>query len=94
MSRVELLVQNSRISKSVIYKSTGTRSAYGARNLAGNGPTKGGKKCKVTEPKFSNVTALNGLAKLYSIIIPADRTLLIFATICIYQVRNLSYTNV
>ena len=44
MSRVELSMQNSRISKSVIYRSTGTRSAYGARNVAGNGPNKGGKE--------------------------------------------------
>ena len=39
MSRVEL-----RISKSVIYRSTVTLSAYGARNLEGNGPNKGGKE--------------------------------------------------
>ena len=39
MSRVEL-----RISKSVIYRSTGTRSAYGARNLAGKGRIKAGKE--------------------------------------------------
>ena len=58
------------------------------------GRKKVGKNFKVTEPKFSNVTALNGLAKLYCIIISADRTLLIYATICIFQVRNLSYTDV
>ena len=60
------------------------------------GRKKAGKKFKVTEPKFSNVTALNGLAKLYCtcIIISADRALLIYATICIFQVRNLSYTDV
>ena len=28
-----------------------------------------GKNFKVTEPKFSNVTALNGLAKFYCIIV-------------------------
>ena len=58
------------------------------------GRIKAGKNFKVTEPKFSNVTALNGLPKLYCIIISADRTLLIYATICIFQVRNLSYTDV
>ena len=55
---------------------------------------KAGKNFKVTEPKFSNVTALNGLAKFYCIIISADRTLQIYATICIFQIRNLSYTDV
>ena len=43
------------------------------------GRKKAGKNFKVTEPKFSNVTAQNGLAKLYCIIISADRTLLIYA---------------
>ena len=51
---------------------------------------KAGKNFKVTEPKFSNVTALNGLAKFYCIIVSADRTL----QICIFQIRNLSYTDV
>ena len=55
---------------------------------------KAGKNFKVTELKFSNITALNGLAKLYCIIISADRILLIYATICIFQVKNLSYTDV
>ena len=55
---------------------------------------KAGKNFKVTEPKFSNVTALNGLAKFYCIIVSADRTLQIYATICIFQIRNLSYTDV
>ena len=58
------------------------------------GRIKAGKYFKVTEPKFSNVTALNGLAKLYCMIISADSTLLIYCTICIFQVRNLSYTDV
>ena len=58
------------------------------------GRKKARKNFKVTEPKFSNVTALNGLAKLHCIIIYADRTLLIYATISIFQVRNLSYTDV
>ena len=58
------------------------------------GQIKAGKNDKVTEPKFSNVIALNGLAKLYCIIISADRTLLIYATVCNFQVRNLSYTDV
>ena len=58
------------------------------------GRIKAGNNFKVTEPKFSNVTALNGLAELYWIIISADRTLLIYATICIFQVKNLSYTDV
>ena len=58
------------------------------------GQIKAGKNFKVTEPKFSNVTGLNGLAKLYRIIISADRTLLICAAICIFQIRNLSYTDV
>ena len=53
-----------------------------------------GKNFKVTEPKFSNVTTLNGLAKFYCIIVSADRTLQIYATICIFQIRNLSYTDV
>ena len=53
--------------------------------------TKAGKNFKVTEPKFSNVTALNGLAKFYCIIVSADRTLQIYATI--FQIRNLSYTD-
>ena len=57
------------------------------------GRIKAGKNFKVTEPKFSNVTALNGLAKFYSIIVSADRTLRIYATICIFQIRNLSYTD-
>ena len=94
MSRVELSVSNSRISESAIYRSIGTRSAYGARNLAGNGRIKAGKNFKVTEPKFSNVTALNRLAKFYCIIVSADRTLQTYATICIFQIRNLSYTDV
>ena len=55
---------------------------------------KAGKNFKETEPKFSNVTALNGLAKFYCIIVSADRTLQIYATICIFQIRNLSYTDV
>ena len=55
---------------------------------------KAGKNFKVTERKFSNVTALNGLAKFYCIIVSADRTLQIYATICIFQIRNLSYTDV
>ena len=64
---------------------------------------KAGKNFKVTEPKFSNVTALNGLAKFYCIIVSADRTLQIvsadrtlqiYATICIFQIRNLFYTDV
>ena len=54
---------------------------------------KAGKNFKVTEPKFSNVTALNSLAKLYCMITSADRTLLIYATICIFQVKNLSFTD-
>ena len=58
------------------------------------GRIKVGKNFKVTKPKLSNVTALNGLAKLYCIIISADRTLLIYATICIFKVQNLSYTDV
>ena len=58
---------------------------------AGNWPKKAGKNFKVTKLKISNDTALNGLAKLYCIIISADRTLLIYATICIFQV---SYTDV
>ena len=58
------------------------------------GRKKAGKNFKVAEPKFSNITALNGLAELYCIIISADRTLLICPTICIFQVRNLSYTDV
>ena len=58
------------------------------------GLIKAAKNFKVTEPKFSNVTPLNGLAKLYCIIISADRTVLIYVTICIFQVRNLSYTDV
>ena len=58
------------------------------------GRIKAGKNFKVTEPKFSNVSALNGLAKLYYIIISADRTLIIYATIFIFQVKNLSYTDV
>ena len=58
------------------------------------GRKKAGKNFKVTEPKFSNVNSVNGLAKLYCIIISADRTLLIYATICIFQLRNLSYTDV
>ena len=49
---------------------------------------KAGKNFKVTQPKFSNVTALNGLAKFYCIIVSADRTLQIYATICIFQIRN------
>ena len=48
---------------------------------------KAGKNFKVTEPKFSNVTALNGLAKFYCIIVSADRTLQIYATTCIFQIR-------
>ena len=55
---------------------------------------KAGKNFKMTELKFSNVTALNGLAKFYCIIVCADRTLQIYATICIFQIRNLSYTDV
>ena len=55
---------------------------------------KAGKNFKVTEQKFSNVTALNGLAKFYCITVSADRTLQIYATICIFQIRNLSYTDV
>ena len=47
---------------------------------------KAGKNFKVNEPKFSNVTALNGLAKFYCIIVSA--------TICIFQIRNISYTDV
>ena len=47
---------------------------------------KAGKNFKVTESKFSNVTALNGLAKFYCIIVSADRTLQIYATICIFQI--------
>ena len=58
------------------------------------GLIKVGKNSKVIEPKFSNVIALNGLAKLYCIIISTDRTLLIYATICIFQVKKLSYTDV
>ena len=58
------------------------------------GRIKAGKNFKVTEPKFSNVNALNGLAKLYCIIISADRTLLIYENICIFQVKDLSYTDV
>ena len=58
------------------------------------GQIKVGKNFKVTEPKFSNVTALNGLAKFYCIIVSANRTLQIYATICIFQIRNLSYTDV
>ena len=58
------------------------------------GPIKAGKNFKVTEPKFSNVTALKRLAKFYWIIVSADRTLQIYATICIFQMRNLSYTDV
>ena len=54
---------------------------------------KAGKNFKVTESKFSNVTALNGLAKFCCIIVSADRTLQIYATICIFQIRNLSYTD-
>ena len=64
------------------------------KNWREMGRIKAGKNFKVTEPKFSNVTALNGLAKLYCIIISTGRTLLIYATICIFQVRNLSYTDV
>ena len=55
---------------------------------------KAGKNFIVTEPKFSNVTALSGLAKFYCIIVSADRTLQIYATICIFQIRNLSFTDV
>ena len=62
--------------------------------FGGTDRIKAGKNFKVTEPKFSNVTALNGLAKFYCIIVSADRTLQIYATICIFQIRNLSYTNV
>ena len=58
------------------------------------GGIKAGKNFKVIEPKFSNVTALNGSAKLYCTIISADLTLLIYVTICIFQVENLSYTDV
>ena len=58
------------------------------------GRIKAGKNFKVTEPKFSNVTALNGLAKFYCIMVSADRTLQIYATICIFQIRNLSYIDV
>ena len=58
------------------------------------GRIKAGKNFKVTEPKFSNVTALDGLAKLYCIIISADRSLLVYVTICAFQVKNLSYTDV
>ena len=58
------------------------------------GQIKAGKNFKVTEPKFSDVTAPNSLAELYCIIISADRTLLIYVTFCIFQVRNLSYTGV
>ena len=58
------------------------------------GRIKAGKNFKVTEPKFSNITALNGLAKLYRIIISADRPVLIYATICIFHVKNKSYTDV
>ena len=54
---------------------------------------KAGKNFKVTEPMFSNVIALNGLAKFYCIIVSADRTLQIYATIYIFQIRNLSYTD-
>ena len=57
------------------------------------GRIKAGKNFKVTEPKFSNVTALNGLAKLNCIIISADCTLLNYAAICIFQVKNLSFTD-
>ena len=53
------------------------------------GQLKAGKNFKVTELKFSNVTALNGLSKLNCIIISADRTLLNYATICIFQVKIL-----
>ena len=55
------------------------------------GRIKAGKNFKVTEPKFSNVTALNGLAKLNCIIISADRTLLNYATICIFHVKKLIF---
>ena len=48
------------------------------------GQIKAGKNFKVTEPKFSNVTALNSLAKVYCIIVSADCTLQIYATICIF----------
>ena len=58
------------------------------------GRSKAGKNFKVIEPKFSNFTALKGLAKVYCIIVSADRTLQIYATICIFQIRNLSYTDV
>ena len=36
------------------------------------GLIKAGKNFKVTDPRFSNVIALNGFAKLYCIIISAD----------------------
>ena len=52
------------------------------------GRIKAGKNFKVVEPKFSN-----GLAKFYCIIVSANRTLQIYATICILQIRNLSYTD-
>ena len=58
------------------------------------GRIKAGKNFKVTEPKISNVTALDGLAKFYCIIVSADRTLQLYATICIFQIINLSYTDV
>ena len=58
------------------------------------GRIKAGKNFKVTEPKISNVTALNGLVKFYCIIVSADLTLQLYATICIFQIRNLSYTDV
>ena len=43
--------------------------------LQETGRIKARKNSKVTEPKFSNTTALNGLAKFYCIIILADHTL-------------------
>ena len=58
------------------------------------GRVKTGKNFKVTEPTFSNVTALNSLAKFYCIIVSTDHSLQIYATICIFQIRNLSYTDV
>ena len=58
------------------------------------GQIKAGKNFKVIEPKFSYVTALNSLAKFYCKIVSAERTLQIYATICIFQIRNLSYTDV
>ena len=55
------------------------------------GRIKAGKNFKVTEPKFSSVIALNGLAKFYCIIVTADYTLQIYATIAFSNKKPILY---